>query len=153
MSLFHPKVRSTVVPSAQNQDFFKWLKHIKFYKVQSVSLNLYLGLLWAVGHDTGWEQPKAGAQECPAVAPSVDTGNDPVANSSAVLVPRRAVLPPALAHVTGVSMHEQDDEVDHVVPRQEVVEACMNTVKGHGRTMWNLLYYGSQHFKYIKDVK
>lgn len=54
---------------------------------------------------------------------SVDVGNDPVANSSAILVPRRAVLPPALAHVPGVSMHQQDDEVDHVVPRQEVAKA------------------------------
>lgn len=58
------------------------------------------------------------------LASSVDTGNDPVTNSSAVLVPRRAVLPPALAHVAGVSVHEQNDEVDHVVPRQEVAEAC-----------------------------
>lgn len=55
---------------------------------------------------------------------SVDTGNDPVPNSSAILVPCRAVLPPALAHVSGISVHEQDDEVDHVVPRQEVAEAC-----------------------------
>ncbi len=73
-------------------------------------------------HNTG--SKRASALECPALGCSVDTGNDPVANSSAVLVPRRAVLPPALAHVAGISMHEQDDEVDHIVPWQEVAEAC-----------------------------
>lgn len=66
---------------------------------------------------------KASARERPAAGSSVDTRNDPVANSPAVLVPRRAVLPPALAHVAGVSVHEQDDEVDHVVPWQQVAEA------------------------------
>lgn len=54
---------------------------------------------------------------------SVNTGNNPVANTSAVFVPRRAVFPPALAHVTGISVQEQDNEVDHVVPRQEVAKA------------------------------
>lgn len=55
---------------------------------------------------------------------SVDTWNDPVADSSAVLIPCQAVLSPALAHVSGISVHEQDDEVDHVVPGQQVAEAC-----------------------------
>lgn len=58
------------------------------------------------------------------VPASVDVGNDPVAHSPAVLVPRRAVLPPALGHVPGVPVHQQDDEVDHVVPGQQVAEAC-----------------------------
>lgn len=54
---------------------------------------------------------------------SVNAGDDSVGNSSAVLVPGRAVLPPAVAHVPRVSVHEEDDEVDHVVPRQQVAEA------------------------------
>lgn len=61
---------------------------------------------------------------------SVHTGDDPVGNSSAVFIPRRAVLPAALTHVPRVSVHEQDDEVDHVVPGQEVAEACRGV--GHG---------------------
>lgn len=48
--------------------------------IQSVCSDLGFGEL--VG------SKKASAQECPALASSVDTGNDPVANSSAVLVPR-----------------------------------------------------------------
>lgn len=40
-------------------------------------------------HGTGWP-----------VSTSVHTGNDPVPNSSAVLIPGQAVLPPALIHVT-----------------------------------------------------
>lgn len=72
--------------------------------------------------------PNAGdrpeAQEA-LLGPSVHARDEPVANSPAVLFPRRAVLPPALAHVPGVSVHQQDDEVDHVVPGQEVVEACV----------------------------
>lgn len=71
----------------------------------------------------GQKKQKASAPECPASGSSVDAGNDPVPNSSAVLVPRRAVLPPALAHVARVSVHKKDYEVDHVVPRQEVAEA------------------------------
>lgn len=62
-------------------------------------------------------------------ASSVHTRNDPVADSPAVLVPRRAVLPPALAHVARVSVHEQNDEVNHVVPRQEVGEAWWSQQK------------------------
>lgn len=67
---------------------------------------------------------KASAKECPALGSSVDTRNDPVANSSAVFVPRRAVFPPALTHVAGISVQKQDDEVDHVVPWQEVAKAA-----------------------------
>lgn len=69
------------------------------------------------------------SSECPGSISSVDAGDDPVADSSAVLVPRRAVLPPALAHVTRVSVYKQDDEVDHVVPRQEVAETCSDKTR------------------------
>lgn len=55
---------------------------------------------------------------------SVYVRNEAIAHSPAVLFPGRAVLPPALAHVSGIPVHQQDDEVDHVVPRQEVLEAC-----------------------------
>lgn len=82
-----------------------------------------------VGGGAGME--KASARFCSALGSSVDARNDPVAHRSAVLVPRRAVLPSALARVTRVSVHEEDDEVDHVIPGQEVAEA---TWQGPGQS-------------------
>lgn len=73
------------------------------------------------GHDAGRGRPRIGS--------SVDAGNDPVAHRSAVLVPRRAVLPSARVHVAGVSVHQEDEEVDDVVPGQQVAEACRQ--EGH----------------------
>ena len=53
---------------------------------------------------------------------SVEPGEDTVAHAAAVLLPRRAVLPPALPLVAGVAVDQQDAEVDQVVVGQEVAE-------------------------------
>lgn len=53
---------------------------------------------------------------------SVHVGDDAVGHALAVLVPRQAVLPPALALVPGLAVHEQHGEVDHVEVGQDVLE-------------------------------
>lgn len=64
--------------------------------------------------------------------PSVNAWDDPVADRPAVLVPRWAIFPPALAGVPWAPVHQQDDEVDHVVPGQQVAETFTVEPEGIG---------------------
>ena len=57
----------------------------------------------------------------------VDSGDDAVGHGAAVLVPGRAVLAAAVGRVAGVAVNQQDDEVDHVVPRQQVAQPYTHT--------------------------
>ena len=63
----------------------------------------------------------------------VDPGDDAVGHGPAVVVPGRAVLPAAVGRVAGVAMDQQDDEVDHVVPRQQVAETYTHTHTHRGK--------------------
>lgn len=54
---------------------------------------------------------------------SVEVGDDPVRDGPAVLVPGGTVRRPADGGDARVSVHQQDHEVDQVVPRQQVAEA------------------------------
>lgn len=53
---------------------------------------------------------------------SVHVGDDAVGHALAVLVPSHAVLPPALALVSGLPVHEQHGEVHHVEVGQDVLK-------------------------------
>lgn len=55
---------------------------------------------------------------------SVHVGQHAVGHAPAILVPGQAVLPPALAFVTGFPVDQQHGEVDDVEIGQNVVEAC-----------------------------
>lgn len=58
-----------------------------------------------------------------APARSVHVGEDAVGHALAVPVPGHAVLPPALALVPGLPVHEQHGEVQHIEVGQDVLEA------------------------------
>lgn len=54
----------------------------------------------------------------------VDVGDDAVGHAPAVLLPGQAVLPPAVALITGLAVHQQYGEVDHVEIGQNVLKTC-----------------------------
>lgn len=55
---------------------------------------------------------------------SEQAGEDAVRHRFAVLVPSRAILPPTLMLISGLPMHQQDDQVNQIEIRNHVIKTC-----------------------------